>query len=271
MSNPNPRQRWLAVAAAGVVAIVVIVIVIVIVGGGDDGEDTPSGDALGVVASTAPTSPTSAAPVPDQSADAGDGTADAGPTTDTPATPAPADPDDATTDEGATTGDTAPTGTDPTDTAATPTPAAPPGSLVTVPTGTVAIADPIPPDEVGDFGTGVTAEIVTIEAVEGVARLPGEIGGPALRVRVRLTNASDDAVNLSRVLVDVTYGPGRTPGLALGEPGAEPFVGELPAGRSAEGVYVFGVPVDERGQVQVSVSYDVAAPIVVFEGPSPRA
>lgn len=263
MNPPTPRRRRLAIGAAAVAAIVLVVVIAVVAGGGDD--DRPDGDALGVVASTAPssTAPSSAS---------GSSPSTSGAPTTTEA--APSATDEPSADDAAT---TLPSSGVPAETsegepgAATPTTAPSPDSLVTVPTGTLAIADPIPPDEVGDFGTGVTAEIVTIEAVEGEARLPGEISGPALRVRVKLTNDTDGTVNLSRVLVDVTSGPDRTPGLALGNPGAEPFNGELAAGRSAEGVYVFGVPVDERGQVQVNVSYDVTAPILVFEGPAPRA
>lgn len=262
MTQPDPRRRWLAIGAAAVAAIV-IVIVIVATTGGDD--DTTAGEALDVVASTAPIPSTSVSgsTVPaTTSSTPGAATATTAPT----ATPTTAADDDTTQDDA-----TADGADDPGDAPSAPTTAPSPGSLVTVPTGTVAIADPIPPDEVGDFGTGVTAEIVTIEAVEGIAQLPGEISGPALRVRVRLVNDSGDVVNLSRVLVDVTYGPDRTPGLALGEPGAEPFIGELADGRTAEGVYVFGVPAEERGQVQVYVSYDVDAPILVFEGPAPSA
>jgi hypothetical protein len=263
MTQPDARRRWLAIGTAAVAAIV-IVIVIVATAGGSDAGDTSADEALDVVASTAP--PSTTTPASSANSITG-GTSDPTATATAPTAPTGVP---ATTAGGGSTpdGTSAETGVDG---PAAPTTAPSPGSLVTVPTGTVAIADPIPPDEVGDFGTGVTAEIVTIEAVEGVAQLPGEISGPALRVRVQLTNDSDQVVNLSRVLVDVTYGPDRTPGLALGEPGAEPFIGELASGRSAEGVYVFRVPDDERGQVQVYVSYDVEAPTLVFEGPAPRA
>lgn len=263
MTQPDPRRRWLAIGAAAVAAIVIVIVIVATTGGGDD---TTAGEALDVVASTAPVPSTSA---PGSSVPATTSSTQGAATATTAPTAAPtttAAGDDTTQDDA-----TADGADEPGDAPSAPTTAPSPGSLVTVPTGTVAIADPIPPDEVGDFGTGVTAEIVTIEAVEGIAQLPGEISGPALRVRVRLVNDSGDVVNLSRVLVDVTYGPNRTPGLALGEPGAEPFIGELADGRTAEGVYVFGVPAEERGQVQVYVSYDVDAPILVFEGPAPSA
>lgn len=264
MTEPNPRRRQVYAAAAALAAVVAIIVIAVVASGDDEG-----GDAVEAVASTAPSTAPSTMPSAASSTVPSTVPSTSGPATTVPdgaTTTAPDTGEPSADDTGATASTTAaPAGEGATTTTATPAP----GSLVTVPTGTVPVADPIPPDEVGEFGTGVTAEIVTLEAVEGVAQLPGEISGPAVRVRVRLANGSDAVVNLSRVLVDVSYGPDRTPGLALGEPDAEPFIGELAAGDTAEGVYVFGVPLDARDQVQISVSYDVTAPILVFEGPAP--
>lgn len=265
MTEPNPpRRRLLYAGAAAAVALVVVVVVVALAAGGDDGGDADGGDgAVGVVASTAPAAGTGAPGSTTATTTAPD---DAGGSPAPSAAPTlPSEQPPTTTASGSDTGDGGSGAAGTTTTVATPAP----GSLVTVPTGTVPVADPIPPDEVGEFGTGVTAEIVSMEAVDGVAQLPGEVSGPAVRVTVRLTNGSDGVVNLSRVLVDVSYGADRTPGLALGEPGAEPFIGELAAGSTAEGIYVFGVPIEARDRVQISVAYDVTAPILVFEGPAP--
>lgn len=131
--------------------------------------------------------------------------------------------------------------------------------------------DPIPLDETGDFGTGVTAVVVDITAVDGEARLPGEIAGPALRVQVRLTNDTAETINLSGARIDVTYGADRTPGILLGQPDVVLFPPSLGPGKAAVAASVFVVPVEARELVQVAVWYTVDAPIVVFEGAAPVA
>ena len=244
------RRQWIAVGTATVVVIAVVVIALVAGGGNDDTSagDTAAGDTAGGATTSMPTT-TGTVSATSMPTTTGDATATS--------TEAPA----------ATAATSAPDPTAPPTTGVPPSPT----SLVTVPEGVIEVADPIDTDEVADFGTGVTAEIVALEAVDGVAELPGEISGPALRVTVRLTNGTDAALALARVQVDLNSGRDRAPGLALTEPGAAPFVGELAQGDSADGVYVFGVPVDRRDQVQVLVLYSVDAPMAVFEGPAPTA
>jgi hypothetical protein len=252
---PSPtlnKRQWLAIGAALVALIVVIVIAVVAGGGDDDASATATTAAAG---STVVSTPGTTAVT---------GTTSAGATT---PTTQPADTATADGSTASTVASTAPGPTSPPTTGVPPSPT----SLVTVPDGTIPVNDPIDTDEVGDFGTGVTAEIVRIEAVDGVAELPGEISGPALRITVRLNNGTDAPLVLPRVQVDVNAGADRAPGLALTEPGGAPFTGELAPGESADGVYVYGVPLDRRDQVQVLVLYSVEAPIVVFEGPAPTA
>jgi hypothetical protein len=246
---PSPtlnRRQWIAVVAAAIVVLAVVVLALV-AGGGDD--DATTGATTAAVATTVDVPATTGTVSATTTLNNGDDTATA---------------TDATAGTVAT---TAPGPTAPPTTGVPPSPT----SLVTVPEGSLEIADPIDTDEVADFGTGVTAEIVALEAVDGVAQLPGEISGPALRVTVRLTNGTDAALALARVQVDLNSGSDRSPGLALNEPGAAPFVGVLARGDSADGVYVFGVPADRRDQVQVLVLYSVDAPVAVFEGPAPTA
>ena len=247
---PSPtlnRRQWIAVGAAAV-AVIAVVVIALVAGGGDDDATASDTTAASVTTLDAPPT-TGTVPATTASTTTGD---DIATTTDAPA---------------ATAATTVPGPTAPPTTGVPPSPT----SLVTVPEGEIEVADPIDTDEVADFGTGVTAEIVGLEAVDGVAKLPGEISGPALRVTVRLTNGSDAALALARVQVDLNSGADRAPGLALTEPGAAPFVGELAPGDSADGVYVFGVPADRRDQVRVLVLYSVDAPMVVFEGPAPAA
>ncbi|WP_324276037.1 hypothetical protein [Blastococcus brunescens] len=52
----------------------------------------------------------------------------------------------------------------------------------------------------------------------------------------------------------------------LDDSSRQPFVGELPSGESAEGVYVFGVPADARDSVTVELGHRAGAPRVLFAG-----
>jgi hypothetical protein len=135
-----------------------------------------------------------------------------------------------------------------------------PGSLDTVPVETVVTAPPVGIDEVADAGTGMTFRLEQLEAVDGEANGPGEIAGPAVRVAVVATNDSPSPVLLEGVVVDLTYGAQNTSAAPLSGPGALRFSGEVAPGASATGVYVFDVPVDERGSVSVIVSYAASVP-----------
>lgn len=141
-----------------------------------------------------------------------------------------------------------------------------PGSLKTVPVEEVTPAKPVDFDEKATLGPGITSTLTGLRAVKGTARGPGEIAGPALQVKVTVANASDEAINLGRAVVEVTYGKKRTPGVQLSGPGAAPFPPTLKAGESAEGTYVFGVPKGARGRVQITIAYTAGQPPAVFEG-----
>jgi hypothetical protein len=144
-----------------------------------------------------------------------------------------------------------------------------PATMATVPVGTVEVRDPIPLDETGDFGTGLSVQLVGIEAIEGEARTQGEISGPALRIELELTNDSDEAISLEQVQVEVTYGEERTPGIELTGSGTVPFPESVAPDDSTTGTVVFVVPADQRDLVQIVVTQTTGAPIIVFEGSAP--
>jgi len=141
-----------------------------------------------------------------------------------------------------------------------------PGSLEPVQVEEVSFAPPIGLDGTGDFGTGLTIRIEEIEAVDGVARGPGQVSGPALRLTVEARNGSGEAVSLEGMVVDLTYGADGTPAMPLSEPGGEPFEGELAGRDQAVAAYVFAVPEQARDRITVTASYTGSAPTVVFEG-----
>ncbi|KAA1422789.1 hypothetical protein FE697_011555 [Mumia zhuanghuii] len=141
-----------------------------------------------------------------------------------------------------------------------------PGSLETVPVEEVEPASPVGLDEKAALGPDISATLEALRPVKGTARGAGEIAGPALQVKIAVTNGSDEKIDLGRAVVEVTYGKKRTPGMELSGPGAAPFPAALAAGDTAEGTYVFGVPKDARGRVQVTIAYTAGQPPAVFEG-----
>lgn len=134
------------------------------------------------------------------------------------------------------------------------------------PAGPLEENPPVGFDEVGDFGTGLEVELLGITAVKGEARLPGEVAGPALQVKVQATNTGTKPLSLVDAQLEVFYSPQRTPGLLLGAPGVVEFPDTLAPGESATATYVYAIPVDQRDDLHIQVLYSVDAPIVVFEG-----
>lgn len=126
-------------------------------------------------------------------------------------------------------------------------------------------APPVDLDEEASFGTGVTATVVRVDAIEAEARGPGEISGPALAFEVEVTNGADAEVSLDAVTVNLTDADG-APGLPMTGSPADPFGGVLAPGRSTTGVYVFTVDSDARDDVTLEVAYTTEAHVVLFRG-----
>ena len=248
------RHRWTVGAVAAVALVVVLTIVFA--GGGDDSPDTDPG-AIDGTATTA---------------SATDGTTDDGSTDSTTAGTTSATDPDGTVVDSTQPGATLPTQTTLIGATSVPGVTVPftPGSLDTVPVETVVTAPPVGIDEVADAGTGMAFRLEQLEAVDGEANGPGEIAGPAVRVTVVATNDSPSPVLLEGVVVDLTYGAENTSAAPLSGPGALRFSGEVAPGASATGVYVFEVPVDQRGVVSVIVGYAAAVSPVVFQGEAPK-
>ena len=60
---------------------------------------------------------------------------------------------------------------------------------------------PVKLDKPSKTGTGLSAELVRIKAIEAEAQLPGEIAGPALAITIEVSNTGDQAADLSTVVV----------------------------------------------------------------------
>ena len=113
----------------------------------------------------------------------------------------------------------------------------------------------------------VRGSLVSVEAIDAQATGRGNVAGPALRVTVRIQNDTGSALSLDEVSVNLSFGPAGTPASPIEDSSQRAFPGTLPAGESADGTYVFSVPVDQRGDVTIQVGYRAGAPIAVFSGP----
>ncbi len=133
-------------------------------------------------------------------------------------------------------------------------------------------ADPAPTEapvsltDDADFGTGVSASVESVAAIDVAAQGPGEVSGPGIVLHVDVRNDSDAAVDLSGFLVNV-FGSQGSPGVAMFGAPAESVPAEVAPGETVSGVYVFTLPVDESSTIRVEASYSTEAATVVFEGP----
>ena len=164
---------------------------------------------------------------------------------------------------------TAPPSTPPTTHTTVTTPFVP-GSLATVPVGTVVPELAVPIDEPAIDARAVTVSLTTREAVQGEARGLGQVAGPAVRMEITFTNGSSRPVSLDAVIVDVVYGADRTSASSMSGPRVVALSGTLAVGASRVGAFVFDVPVDQRDLVTITVVRSADAPPVMFEGAFPR-
>ncbi|SFR84162.1 hypothetical protein SAMN05428970_2939 [Agromyces sp. CF514] len=172
----------------------------------------------------------------------------------------------------------------PTDASASASPSAPPATtapateapLPTVPSVAPSAveqpppADPVPIDEPAEIAPALTARITSIEAVEGEAQGPGEVAAPSIRVTVEIANETDAQSSLANAAVTAYFGEDLTPAPELREPGGKPFPAAVPAGGTAEAVYIFSVPKSERGDVTIMVDYALEYAPLQFHGSVPR-
>jgi len=150
--------------------------------------------------------------------------------------------------------------------ATTPVPAPGGGNVnQTVPVVPVTTKAPVSLSVAASYGTGVTARMVKIDNIKTVAQLPGEIAGPGVALTVEITNSSTRVVELNSVVVDLIDVRG-VPAIPMTAAPASPFAGSVAPGKSATGVYVFTLGSTYRDPGNISVSYSIGAPIVLFAG-----
>lgn len=127
----------------------------------------------------------------------------------------------------------------------------------------------LPFGDKGELVPGVTGRITAVESVLGTASGPGEVAGPAIRFKVEFKNSTSSSLTLATTVINVEYGPARTPAGELSGPGVELLPLELAVGQTSSGTYVFSVPADQRDVVRITVDYAVDVEPLIFEGTVP--
>jgi hypothetical protein len=145
---------------------------------------------------------------------------------------------------------------------------------------TVTTRRPVSLRAVAHFGTGVTARILSVRAIEYQAVAPGQVSGPGLRLVIQVHNGTAKPIGLDNAVVAIADARG-TPGVAMlitptgsgddaGHPGpgnfSYPMRGLLAPGHQASGTYVFTIPAGHRDPVTVNFSYAGGGPVVLFRG-----
>ncbi|HEY8524543.1 MAG TPA: DUF4352 domain-containing protein [Acidimicrobiales bacterium] len=132
------------------------------------------------------------------------------------------------------------------------------------------VVGPVGLGDAADAGGGVEVRLRSVEPVEAEARLPGEVGGPAVAVTVEVANRSNDPVDLDLTTVDLATGDGVSAPPVF-DPEREPLQGDLEPGDTRAATYVFTVAADQRSDISVRVRYAPDRPTVVFSGSVPGA
>lgn len=131
-------------------------------------------------------------------------------------------------------------------------------------------ARPVAPTAVATVSSAagrVLIDITSVTSVKTAGQGPGEIAGqPAIAVTLAIRNDTRTALDLGQVSVTAAYGAAATPAVGSTGAPAKPFAGTLRPGSAGSGVFVFRVPVAQRGRVDLSVDYLAGAPVVLFRG-----
>lgn len=180
--------------------------------------------------------------------------------------PAPGATSTATGTSGATGSAEAPaTGSAPGTTAKGPTKAVP-APPVDTQTPSVAIST-APAVNVGTTTTlsdGVKILVSKVSVVKVKASGPGDIAGDGVAVHLTVKNSSKKPFDLNGLAVTASYGRAQ-PASPGGAGTGELLTGTLKVGKKARGVYVFTVPKAKAGTVEVQVSSNASALIVVYK------
>lgn len=126
------------------------------------------------------------------------------------------------------------------------------------------VAAVVAKDDTATLAGGLKAKL-QVDETKATAVRAGEVAGPAIKVRLELTNPGGSDVALSQLAVNAYYGSDASvPATELSD-GAEPLLGTLKAGETRTGVYLFSVPEGQTGSAVITVTDAAGTPITVFK------
>lgn len=128
----------------------------------------------------------------------------------------------------------------------------------TAPAATPAITVAATPFEApARYGDGVQVAVTAVKQGTVTATGPGELTGqPYTSFRITFTNRSAKALDLTQVVVSVTYGPQKLAAVPVyGDVGVADFASTIGAGRAAAALYAFSIPKARLGAVTMRVDF----------------
>jgi hypothetical protein len=127
-------------------------------------------------------------------------------------------------------------------------------------------ARPVRLDAPARPAAGVQVRLLSVEAVRTKARLPGEVGGPSLKLTLEVDNGTAARVSLTSAVVNLYFGDALTPAVSIDSAGGDAFPRAVAAQRSARGVFFFNVPKEDRSRVRVEVDLGLGYTVVLLQG-----
>jgi hypothetical protein len=110
---------------------------------------------------------------------------------------------------------------------------------------------------------GVDIRVLGTEVRKVKPHGPGELGGPAMVVRLEIDNESTKPVEVDGAIVTLVYGANRVAQPSTSAP-SSPFRGTLKRGEAGRGTYVFRVPRKSVAPASVVVQYRAGRGVVRF-------
>ncbi|WP_344019250.1 hypothetical protein, partial [Microlunatus capsulatus] len=116
------------------------------------------------------------------------------------------------------------------------------------------------------WSDGVRVAVVEVTQGELDQPGPGSRIGPFTSFRLRVTNESDEPLDLSRVITSLTYGRPPLQARPVYDEDAADFTGRLAPGDRASARYSFAVPASGRSAVALTVDLDARHGLATFRG-----
>ena len=143
----------------------------------------------------------------------------------------------------------------------------PPPTSTATPSVGISTAPAVRIGRTAEINGDVVVKVVKVTKLRRTTPMPGEVAGPGVAVTLSVANDTDEPFSLTGLVVTASYGKDEVPGeTSSGEPSDE-MTGELAAGQSSRGIYVFRIPDGESvDSLHLQVSSDQSPTVVQFKG-----